>query len=168
MYFSRPHGEILEREPPDCILPYVPGLYEFISRKLGRFGLTTGYKPVQTLRNALVRKRPSPAKRFGVIYCIDCGDSNCQWRYIGETGRTMEERVKEHKRYLKNADVSSEIVNHVLDSGHAMNFRSAKLLDQARNYKRRIIKEAFWSSKGSGNKVKFSVGQSWSSLVPDF
>ena len=49
----------------------------------------------QPLRTALVRvKDPIPMEKSGVVYEVPC---SCGKVYIGETKRTLETRMKEHR-----------------------------------------------------------------------
>ena len=60
-------------------------------------GIRTIFKSDMTLRSHLVRPKDTvdPAKQDGVVYRIprECGKV-----YIGETGKSMQERIKEHDR----------------------------------------------------------------------
>ena len=53
----------------------------------------------------------SPAKQYGLVYRIPC---ECGKVYIGETGRSVQERVKEHDRDIRLALTQTSAV-----SGHA-------------------------------------------------
>ena len=53
---------------------------------------------VMTPRNSLDHK--------GVVYSIPC---ECGKEYIGETGRTLTQRMSEHKRAVKNGDSNNAL-----------------------------------------------------------
>ena len=54
--------------------------------------------------------------RGGVVYGLDCKD--CNLAYIGEIGRSVKKRAKEHKAYLQNGRTElSAAVDHAC-SGH--------------------------------------------------
>ena len=57
-----------------------------------------------TLRSSLVKvKQPRPdRKKKGVVYEVPCKD--CPSVYIGETGRTLEKQISEHKTAVKKSD----------------------------------------------------------------
>jgi len=164
---SRTQGEDLQhrqRPIPDCIFPYVPGLYESIRSILNKVNLKTGYKPIRTIKQELMKKRPAPAKQHGIIYNVECGD--CAWKYIGESGRLVEERIEEHKRAVKRFDTCSEISNHVLNEDHQMEWSSHAILEREENYQHRIVKEAIWTRrKKSGNRVKFVLSTAWDDIM---
>ena len=77
-------------------IPYVKGLSEEIRRILKQYNIRTVFRTTETLGRVLtkVKDRTPPEERPGTIYKIKyiCGDF-----YIGETGRGLTTRVKEHK-----------------------------------------------------------------------
>ena len=80
-----------------AVLPYVKGLSEQLRRCLQQQGVRAVFKSETTLRSQLVRPKDAvdPAKQDGVVYRIPC---ECGKVYIGETGRPMQDRIKEHDR----------------------------------------------------------------------
>jgi hypothetical protein len=144
-----------------CSLPYVPGISERLSGILRGVGVAAAMRPQRTLRSLLVRKRPDKASVLGSVYRLDCTD--CSWCYVGETGRPVTERMKEHKRMVRDLDVDrSEVARHAAESGHALNFDSVSVLEREGFWRRRVIKEALWSQKlHSSNSVKHLLGSSW-------
>lgn len=62
-----------------------------------------------------------------VIYKINCLD--CDNKYIGETGRQLEQRISEHKKLVTTTTESqntknSKIREHVKNSGHSFDFEN--------------------------------------------
>ena len=80
-----------------AVLPYVKGLSEQLGRCLEQQGIRAVFKSETTLRSHLVRSKDGvePTKQDGVVYRIPC---ECGEVYIGETGRPMQDRMKEHER----------------------------------------------------------------------
>ena len=79
-------------------------------------------------------------KRKGVVYSIECNDCDCV--YVGETGRTLEDRCKEHERHARLfAAEKSAVADHALKFGHAINWKSAKVLDTAAGMVKRRINQ---------------------------
>ena len=37
-----------------------------------------------------------------IVYLIECSKENCKERYIGESSRSIKERIKEHTSYIKS------------------------------------------------------------------
>lgn len=77
-------------------LPYVKNVTERIQRILQSHDVVSSVKPFQTLKQQLSHPKDMlpKEKRVGVVYEIPCG--NCDVKYIGETGRSMLTRQKEH------------------------------------------------------------------------
>ena len=79
------------------VLPYVQGVTEKIARTLKQHDIAAAMKPHTTLRSLLVhpKDKRDPANTTDAIYEIPC--MNCNSCYIGETGRTFNTRLEEHK-----------------------------------------------------------------------
>ncbi len=81
----------------------------------------------------LYNKNESPG-----VYKLKC--KNCPKVYIGETGRTLEIRTKEHKQ-LRNF---SAVSNHAQKTGHSIDFDNTEiLLIEPDTRKRKIIESLF-------------------------
>ena len=69
-------------------------------------------------------KNCTPADRKkGVVYKITCGD--CEAVYIGETGRTLQKRVTEHKYAVRRHDGKNGIAVYAWSSDHRVDWDSA-------------------------------------------
>ena len=78
----------------------------------------------------------------------------------------MEERLREHKRNLRNWAPSSEVVQHVSATGHGMNWGQARVLAKEDRFRKRIFKESWWTAKlRSGNRVYSELKGAWASLL---
>ena len=76
----------------------------------------------------------------GVVYLIPC--SECSAVYIGETGRTLKERLAEHKRAVRMENVNNGIAVHSLKTGHSIAWDKAKITHRETLWQRRKVKEA--------------------------
>ena len=86
-------------------------------------------------------KEPMPElKRKGVVYEVPCND--CDHVYIGETGRTLEKRLKEHRSAVKKNDRKNGIGVHAWDTGHQVKWESASVKEVETNLSNRRIMEA--------------------------
>ena len=124
-------------------LPYIRHLSETIRRILSPLGIRTCFRPHCTLRQTLVRVKNSrsPQQRPGVVYRIPCG--TCPKVYIGQTGRTLEHRLKEHKRALTSGNVfQSAVAEHAMDESHAIKWEEAEVVDHHPHYQCRSL----WTS----------------------
>ena len=107
-------------ETKRAVIPYIPDLSRRVSRCFKKAGLDVVFKPPPTLRSFLSKKKPEQIEGHGFVYRIPC--SACPWSYVGETSRTIKERLDEHKRAVRKWSASSEVANHVLETGHGMDW----------------------------------------------
>ena len=79
------------------------------------------------MREALVKiKQPTPElDKKGVVYKVPCGE--CNYVYIGETGRTLRKRLTKHRAAVKICDKKNGIAVHAWKSGHQVEWESAKV-----------------------------------------
>ena len=91
-----------------AVLPYIKGVSEVLRRCLQHKGVRTVFKTDITLRSHLVRPKDAlePSKQNGVVYKIPC---ECGDVYIGETGRSMRERIMEHDRDIRFARTQTSV-----------------------------------------------------------
>ena len=87
-------------------LPYLKGPSGAIQRVLQPLNIRTFFRPTRTIRQILCHpKDPVPAhQQTGVVYKIPCSD--CCKSYIGQTGKTLAQRIKEHQRADRTFDVN--------------------------------------------------------------
>ena len=71
--------------------------------------------------------------------------------------------VKNKKFYIKKASVDrSEVARHVWEEGHCLDWSSSGPIDREGRWKRRQIKEAYWSQKlDSKNRTFYSLSDAW-------
>jgi hypothetical protein len=74
------------------------------------------------------------------VYEIPC---ECGKIYVGQTGRSIEARCKEHTRHirLKQSDKSA-VAEHNTNTGHRIDFSSTSVLGKTASYVDCLIKEA--------------------------
>ena len=105
-------------------------------------GVRAVFKSETTLRSQLVRPKDAvdPAKQDGVVYRIPC---ECGKVYIGETGRPMQDRIKEHDRDIRLARTETSAVSeHAHNTGHKPLWNEVKFIDRDPYYNTRRVKEA--------------------------
>ena len=123
-------------------LPYVRDISERIQQVCRPVGISTVFKSSNTLRQSLVRvkNRTPPEKRKGVVYEIPCQD--CEYVYIGETGRTLQKRVTEHRSAVRRFDKNNGIAVHAWNEDHAVDWEAARIISTAPHYWNRRTLEA--------------------------
>jgi hypothetical protein len=146
------------RQPP-IGLPYIRGISEPLERIFRKHEISIYHKPVNTLRQQLVHPKDSTpkGKKTGVIYQIEC--QTCNRLYIGETARSLDKRLDEHRK-----TTTSAVNEHVKDTGHKIDWEGVKVIGKEDNWAKRKIKEAIAIRK---NKPSLNRDQGWD-LPPIF
>ena len=77
------------------------------------------------------------AKQDGVVYRIPC---ECGKVYIGETGRSMQQRIKEHDRDIRLARTQTSAVSeHAHMTGHHPLWNEVKFIDRDSHWYTRTL-----------------------------
>ncbi|XP_072017236.1 uncharacterized protein [Amphiura filiformis] len=142
------------------VLPYVQGTSEKLHRVFKKHNIATAFKPHSTLRKSLVhpKDKREPTETTGCVYEIGC--NNCDFVYVGETGRLLSTRIKEHRkeadkiinkiqtRANRLSSISdqhkSAISDHVAATNHVIDWEGAKLLHREDERYPRWIRESIW------------------------
>ena len=125
-----------------AVVPYVKGLSKQLRRCLQQQGIRAVLKSETTLRSHLVRPKDAvePTKQDGVVYRIPC---ECGKVYIGETGRPMQDRMKEHERDIRLARTQTSAVSeHANNTGHNPLWNEVKFIDRCPHWYTRRVKKA--------------------------
>ena len=94
------------------LIPYAQGICESIKNICEKHGVAVHFKGGHTLKNILVsaKDKDTMAKKNSVIYSYSCGRIDCEEEYIGESGRTFDERFKEHlKSHLQFMHIKTAV-----------------------------------------------------------
>ena len=113
----------------------------FVRCCLQQQGVCTVVKSDTTLRSHLVRPKDAiePTKQDSVVYKIPC---ECGKVYIGETGRVMQERIKEHDRDIWLARTQTSAVwEHANETGHPPTWKEVKFTYRDPHWYTRRVKE---------------------------
>ena len=87
-------------------------------------------------------QRPDPTIRPGIVYNIKC---ICGDFYIGETGRSLTTRMKEHKAACRLAAFErSAVAEHAWQAGHEIEWDDVKIQDTATDLQERKVKESVY------------------------
>jgi hypothetical protein len=120
-------------------IPYVQGLAEQLAKIYKKHGVSTHFKPHNTLRNHLVnpKDKTPDMKTCGIIYHLKFAD--CPQCYVGETARSFEMRLKEHK---KTKGPLTAVGEHLKTLGHHLAEDKTKVLARQDKYWPRKIHES--------------------------
>jgi hypothetical protein len=114
----------------------------------------------ETLEPGLPRKRksqilPTPKDKLPLfqsegIYKVECLCGKC---YIGQTGRSIQCRLKEHSRAIKQYDKEkSALAEHKFEDGdHTFDLEKTVVLAKTTKYHQRLIREAIEIRKYPNN-----------------
>ena len=124
---------------PLIALPYIKGLSENLQRLFKNHNISTYHKPFNSIRNNLVKPKDKIQKeqQCGLIYHITCKD--CDETYVGETGRNMGIRFKEH---TSRKGTNSAVKEHLEATKHTCTLEEVKVLEKENDWFRRKVKEA--------------------------
>ena len=127
--------------------PYIKGPSEIMNRVLKKHDIVLSCKPSRTIKNQVCHvKDPIPADETpNVIYKLPCQD--CNEVYIGETGRSLKTRKKEHQDRIVHRDANSQVYQHItqLPDAHTIAWNNASIIHTNRNLKQRRFIEAAYS-----------------------
>ena len=70
-------------------------------------------------------------KDHNIVYLISCKKTDCKAQYVGETGRTFQERAKEHIRSVIQT-IEGPISNHFSHNGHSETHLSFQILEKCK------------------------------------
>jgi hypothetical protein len=74
------------------------------------------------------------------VYRIPC---ECGRVYIGQTGRSVDIRLKEHQRHIRLEHLDkSAVAEHSIDRGHHIQFHNSSILATKNRCMDRIVREA--------------------------
>jgi hypothetical protein len=103
--------------------------------------IQTVYSAKNTLKSMLVKLKPkSERPKKEVIYKIPC---ECRKVYNGETGRTLDIRLNEHKMCIIKRDPNiSKFAEHVIDTNHKILRNESQVIGHESHWKARKFQEA--------------------------
>ena len=101
----------------------------------------------------------------GVIYRIPC---ECGQEYIGETSKSINERIAEHRRSVRRGNKNNSIAVHVQTTDHIIKWENAEVLQREQHKTRRKIKEAMYiqTSRCMNMDQGMSLDPIWNDIIP--
>ena len=150
------------------VIPYVRHVSEAIRRILTPLEIRTCFRPHHTLQQTLVnlKDRIPLQQQVGVVYRVPCG--TCPKVYVGQTCRTLDHRLKEHRRALTSGNLAqSAIAEHAAQESHVIDWKEAKVVDTHPRYHQRCALES-WRIRSETNTMNRDDGnlpQAYNSLL---
>ena len=145
-------------------------------------------KPHKTIRQMVVhpKDKTEKEKQCGVVYSIPC--ANCDHSYIGETGRQLGVRIKEHRedvtkntkgvatRTKRKESVDrmhkSAITDHSVSKNHVIDWENTRIKAREDDTLKRGIKEAIWIRKEQQQNMnrdegRYTLSHTYDTLLMD-
>jgi len=132
--------------------PYIKGTSERVNKIMKKYGIKLGHRSNHTLCNQLskLKDKRNVSDKCGVIYEIECND--CNKVYIGETGKELHKRIREHQLAVRRQDNLSALYHHIQETGHTVNWENPSILAQENSsYKRKILESMY--SHNNRNRI---------------
>ena len=162
---------LTNQEKNILVLPYIKGLSERINTLCRKLNVQLVSTSKLTIRSLLVqvKNKVKYDQKNGVVYKVDC---ECGQTYIGETGRSMEVRMKEHRRAVLQDNKNNGIAVHANNTMHDIQWSSAEVLhSESHWYKRKVLESLYINDKHSSDKMNLDNGlklnSTWVTLAPN-
>jgi predicted GIY-YIG superfamily endonuclease len=115
-----------------------------LSNNVKKYGLEVVNKSGRKIAGYVMDKKERVPvfdnRQGGGVYVIPC--RNCEEGYIGETGRELRERLREHRSDFRKHNTKSPLVLHLDNKGHFPDWDNAKILFQTKDREQRKLLEA--------------------------
>ena len=165
VYFRQKNGSnVKDKSERKCLfLPYMPFLESKVSG-MRKFGIDVRFTYNNKIGNRLCKNKPKDSNLEGVgVYKIPCND--CEKFYIGESGRNLKLRMKEHKKDIERMKEESGVANHVKECDHFFDFDSAEVLVPCADRRKRHIIESAIIRRQQEKVVNLNHGFSPNNLL---
>ena len=122
------------------MVPFIPGTSEKFKRLCKAKGIQVHFKGTNTFRTLLGNPKDKDPKthKSRIIYHYKCPHINCLDASIGESGRDLGDRVKEHLK------APSSIHQHSTTTGHPLDLDLFNIIHKEVHSHSRTIKEAMF------------------------
>jgi hypothetical protein len=125
--------------------PYIKGFTESLQGDLKSVNVGFVMKKSATIRSIVCRLKPKTDKmeQKDVVYSVEC--ATCKKQYIGETGKTLKERLKRHQQDIRSGTITNGFFRHLSEANdHKINWSETKILERESHWKKRKIKESIF------------------------
>ncbi len=156
---SKDHTNTEQEKGLILTIPYIAGLSERIQRVCRDFDIKTTFKSGKTLRSHLTKVKDTIpiTTESSIVYSITC---SCGKKYIGETTRRLEQRVKENQdAYKRGVEKVSAIVEHAWQQKHPIKWEEVRVVDSdSKNCELKIKESVYIQMILENNKFNRDIG----------
>ena len=122
---------------PSIKLPFNKYCNKIVSPILRSHGAKVYHASNNTIKSRLVNNAPP---KQGGVYFIPCKE--CPKVYIGQTGRSLQIRLREHQSYVRRRMHEKAVFKHMFDTNHALDWGNSKFIYRSSNEKQRLVVES--------------------------
>ncbi|XP_012148609.2 uncharacterized protein LOC105663559 [Megachile rotundata] len=158
-----------DKEHAITFLPYIQGTTDRIGIILRKHNIRTVFTTHTKIGQLLTSpKDPQPQLSTPGVYKIPC---SCGQVYIGETGRSVNTRLKVHERCARLGYIQSAVAEHQITTRHEILFDKTEVLAKTSAYLPRKHREAIEIRKHPNNinrETGYHINPIWHTLFPVF
>ena len=148
-------------------LPYIQGVTDKMAKILRKKNIVTQFSAPGTIRQSLKSVKDNIDKQqLKGVYKIDC---SCGKSYIGETGRSLQTRLKEHGADIRiGRSRTSALAEHSSKTKHHICLENASIIAREEQHQKRKIREALEILKHPCNLNRdngLEISGSWLPLI---
>ena len=136
-------------------VPFLPSLNCINNHRLARsYNTKLVFRYSNRIRSNLVHN--SSIKKSCGVYKIPCND--CDKFYLGETSRSFDVRLKEHKRAIQYFDNTNALAQHCMTSGHSIDFNGFEVVSYCNDFRIRRVVESSFIKVNQSNVLNMNSG----------
>ena len=138
-------------------VPYCQGLFELAKKCLKELNVGVCSAPITTIKSLCQKKWAGKVEKMHnteVVYAIPC--QNCKKLYVGQTGRSLQDRTNEHQRAVRLGKDGSGLAKHKKETGHDPNFEGVSIVFKEKNTMKRMQLEAATIAANDGRLLNLS------------
>ena len=138
-------------------VPYLTGIFEMWKENLKKFNVGVYSKATKTIQNCVSggwNNKKDIINETGVVYAVPCVD--CHQIYVGQTGRSLFERLKEHNKAVENEIMSNALARHKSVENHNLHFKNTKVVFREKNQKMRMFLESYCIAADAERKMNIA------------